>query len=76
MRRAVRDPTAEAVDRLEGQSCAGCPWRQWNPFTHVAWFDQPKWTGREAQRPSTKPVGPLALRLHRCTKHPIFKEPA
>jgi hypothetical protein len=68
-----RDPTSEAVERLETQSCAGCPWREWNPFNGVAWCDHPKWTGREAQRPSTKPIGPLALRLHRCTEHPEFR---
>lgn len=70
------DPTADAVARLEEQGCEGCPHRQWNPFNRLAWCEHPKWEGREAQRPSSKPIGPLALRLHRCTEHPSFKETA
>ena len=54
-----RDPTCEAVERLEEQGCEGCPWRQWNPFNRLAWCEHPKWIGREAERPSSKPIGPL-----------------
>ncbi len=73
---AHRDPTFDAVAAMEEQTCIGCRWREWNPFSLAAWCEHPKWTGREAQRPSSKPVGPLALRLHRCTDHPSFKERA
>lgn len=69
-----RDPTCEAIERLEEQGCGGCPHRQWNPFNRVAWCEHPKWVGREAERPSSKPIGPLARRLHRCTDHPDYQE--
>ena len=68
-----RDPTADAVERLHEQSCTGCPWRASSKFNGVAWCAHPKWTGREAQRPSTNPIGPQALRLHRCTDHPEWR---
>jgi hypothetical protein len=67
MKQTYRDPTADAVARLEEMPCGSCRWRDWNPFSRVAWCNHPRWTGREAQRPSTKPIGPLALRLHRCS---------
>ena len=73
MSAAYRDPTSEAVERLEEQSCAGCPWREWDAFRGLAWCNHERWIGREAQRPSTKPIGPLALRLHRCTDHPLWE---
>ena len=63
-----RDPTFDAVADMEEQPCTGCRWREWNPFNRLAWCEHPKWVGREAERPSSKPIGPLALRLHRCTE--------
>lgn len=73
MSAVYRDPTSEAVEQLEEQGCEGFPWRQWNPFNRLAWCEHPKWEGREAQRPTSKPIGPLALRLHRCTDHPDWR---
>lgn len=70
-RKAYRDPTCEAIERLQKQLCHGCSHYQWNPFNRVAWCDHPKWIGRELQRPSTAPDSP---RMHRCTDHPQFRD--
>ena len=57
--RAYSDPTFDRVASNEERPCGACLWRQWDPFTRVAWCDHDFWVGNEVGRPKTGGVNPM-----------------